>query len=358
MLPDVWARGVGFLLIAAAVAGCGGRDGMGGTFQTLSETLPPGAGTPGSEPSRPPAPSPCAGRPECRAPAVRTGTFDVEELPEASGAVASRRQPDLLWLVDDREGASELWAVGTDGREVTRLRVRGMDAVNAESLAAGPCAADDPEPCLYVGDIGDNTGGRADVRVLRVREPDLRRGAPAPAEPDVVRLRYPDGAHDAEALLVDTDGVPYLVTKAPFDAATGVTGDTRLFAAPGFRDGLLLDLGAVPVPEPATPVVTLLYGNTVTGADFAPGRVLLRTYDQMVEFTAVDTGAALATFPSWTARRVAAPWQPQAEAVAYAADGCGYFSISEGTGDIWLVPCGPVGGTAVPGDSSADRGQS
>lgn len=353
MLPDVWARMVGFLVVASVAVGCGGREGMDATFQTLSETLPPGA----AKPDDPPAtPSPCLSGPGCRGSAIRTGTFDAERLPEASGAALSRRDPRLLWLVDDREGAGELWGVRTDGRLLTRLRVEGMDAVNAEALAAGPCSAEDPDPCLFIGDIGDNVSGRDHVRVLRIPEPDLRRGAPPPVTPDVVALRYPDGPQDAEALLVDGAGVPYLVTKAPFDAQTGHTGPTRLFAAPGFRDGLLLDLGVVPLPEPLVPVVTLLYGNTVTGGDFTPGRVLLRTYDQMVEFVAPDPAADLAGFPTWAAARVTAPWQPQAEAVAYAADGCGYFSISEGTGDIWLVPCGPVDGITGAG-GTADREQ-
>lgn len=354
MLPDVWGRVAAFLVLVSAAAGCGGTGNMHGTFQTLSETLPPGAATADRGGA---TPTECASGPACRGKAVRTGVFDAEDLPEASGAVTSRRDPGLLWLVDDHEGADELWAVSTDGRQVARLRVEGMSAVNAESLAAGPCSAEDPEPCLYVGDIGDNVGGREHVRVLRVREPDLRRGAPPAATPDVVELRYPEGARDAEALLVDAHGVPFIVAKAAFDTQTGVTGPTRLYAAAGFRDGPLLDLGEVPVPEPATPVVTLVYGNTVTGADSAPGRVLLRTYDQIVEFVAPDPSADLASFPTWPVRRVTAPWQPQAEAVAYAADGCGYFSISEGAGDIWLVPCGPVDGIPVAGDGTADKGR-
>ena len=339
MLRGVWARMVSMVLLASALAACGGGDSaMRATFHTLSETLPPGAATPGEDDAEPA----CLEGPACRGPAVRTGRFDPDALPEASGAALSRRDPDVLWLADDRPGVDELLAVHTDGRVLTRLRVEGMSAVNVEALASGPCGADDTGPCLYVGDIGDNVRGRRDVRVLRVAEPDLRASEPGTVKAAVVTLRYPDGAHDAEALLVDGDGVPYIVTKAPFDTVTGVTGPTRLFAAPGFRDGLLLDLGEVPVPEPRNPVVTLLYGNTVTGADAAPGRVLLRTYDQMVEFTAPDGQKDLAGFPSWPVKRVLAPWQPQAEAVAYAADGCGYFSISEGVGDIWLVPCGPA----------------
>ena len=348
MLPDVRVRVAAFLILAAAASACGGEGGMRSTFNTLRETPPPGAATP-APPSGGPTEPACGGNP-CREKPVRTGVFDHERIPEASGAAVSRRRGDLLWLVDDREGADALWAVETGGGIVATLTVTGMAAVNAEALASGPCAPGDDEPCLYVGDIGDNARGRRHVRVLRVREPDLGRGTPPAATPEVIELRYPDSAHDAEALLVDAAGVPYLVTKAPFDAASGRTGATHLFAAPGFRDGLLLDLGVVPLPEPDNPVVSLLYGNTVTGGDAAPGRVLLRTYDQIVEFVAPAAGADLAGFPSWPHGRVTAPWQPQAEAVTYAADGCGYYSISEGAGDIWFVPCTPAAGTGTDTD--------
>lgn len=326
---------------------------MDSAFQSLSRNPPPGAATPDTagegeagteEPSECPPGERCAGRP------ARTGAFDVGEVPEASGAARSLRDPGVLWLVDDRPGRVELHAVRPDGSAVGRLTLAGAEAVNVEALAAGPCGAGGDAPCLYIADIGDNTRSRTDVRVLRVPEPDLAGGAPTAAAPDVISLRYPDEPHDAEALLVDAGGVPYVITKAPFDAASGVTGATKLFAAPGFRDGLLLDLGAVPLPEPEIAVATLFYGNTVTGADSAPGRVLLRTYDQAVEYVAPSPDADLAGFAAWPHQRVPAPWQPQAEAVAYAGDECGYYTLSEGSGDIWLVPCNDTkaGGGRAP----------
>ena len=50
------------------------------------------------------------------------------------------------------------------------------------------------------------------IDVYRVAEPRVGAGATAPA--DRLRLRYPDGAHDAEALLVDPlRGDLVIVTK-------------------------------------------------------------------------------------------------------------------------------------------------
>ena len=92
-------------------------------------------------------------------------------------------------------------------------------------MAAGP----GPQPgksYLYIGDIGDNSEARSEIVVYRIPEPVV---VPADATttkakphltdpPEVFRLRYPDGKHDAEALLVHPQtGHLYVVTKVLFD---------------------------------------------------------------------------------------------------------------------------------------------
>lgn len=361
-------RAAALALLLAAATGCGSGDNP--VDQALGKFAP--GGDPRGLTGRGAAPhasrSPCAEATGCYASPVRVGRFDATGLPEASGLAASWRDRDVLWLVDDRPGTSELWAVRVDGMLLGRVGVRGLDAVNAEALATGPCGSAEPEPCLYVGDIGDNTGQRESVRVLRVREPDLRDGPPAePLEADEIHLRYPDrppggagdrasgGAPDSETLLIDGDGVPYLVTKARFDDASGVTGPTRLYAAPGFADGELVDLGVLTVPPPPTAVASLLYGNVVTGGDARPGKVLLRTYDHVVEYTAPSPGAALGSLPTWAHEIAPSPWQPQAEALAYAHERCGYFLAGERSGDIWFTPCRMVAPDGAPTEDEGER---
>jgi hypothetical protein len=281
-------------------------------------------------------PAGCFGQPR------RVGTFDVEVVPGASGLAASRRNPDVLYLLDDRPGTGEIWAVTTDGTMLGAIEVPGLDALDTESLTIGPCAAGDDVPCLYVGDIGDNLRSRTDITVHRFPEPDLSGGQPGAAEGvEVIRLSYPGGPEDAEALLVDDDGTPYVVTKAPFDTAARTTGTARLLGAPGFASGVMVDLGEVPVPAPDAPLQSQVVGNVVTGGDQRPGQVILRTYDQVLAYTAPEAGAALGDFPSWEVSSLPAPFELQPEAVTWAADGCGFYSVGEQSGDIWHVPCRP-----------------
>lgn len=249
-----------------------------------------------------------------------------------SGLAASRRNPGLFYVVSDAAGTSDVVAVREDGTLVARTEVEGMSARNAEDLAVGSCGGDTGDSCLYVGDIGDHVG-RDDIVVYRVVEPDLTDPPAEAVAAEVLRFSYPDAASDAEALLVDDTGRPLIVTKATFDSDTGATGPTRLYRG-GAGGGVLEFLGELDLPEPAAPVFAELVGNVVTGADSHDGKVLIRTYDDVLEYRADDPGADLATFPDWPVRSVPSPFQIQSEAVAYRVDGCGYLTTAEVGGTI------------------------
>lgn len=129
------------------------------------------------------------------------------EVGESSGVAASQRTPGIFWTHND-SGDPDLFAVDARGALRGRVRVQGAAVRDWEDMAAGPCAAG---RCLYVADIGDNEGQRAEIIVYRVAEPAPGDGRTAPAE--ALRARYPDGPHDAEAIFVLPTGQVHLVTK-------------------------------------------------------------------------------------------------------------------------------------------------
>lgn len=277
---------------------------------------------------------------------VRTGSFDAAVVPGASGLAASRRFPGVLYLLDDREGTSAVHVLDPRGRIVGAIAVDGLDARDTEALAIGPCPGRD-DSCLYVGDIGDNLRGRADVRVHRVVEPDLTSlldGDPDPsrrvaASADTAVLRYPDGRHDAEALLADADGMLYVVTK-PAD------GEDTVVYSSAFGDATWQRVGSLTLPAPRRPLLSAIVGNVVTGASAdADGRVLLRTYDTVLLAPPTTADASLADLPDRDLREVPSPLLPQPEAVAWTIEQCGYATVSERIGAVWLVPCEPPPGS-------------
>jgi len=276
---------------------------------------------------------PCYGEPET------VGRLSSDVVVEASGVAASRSTPGVYYVVSDEPGTDEVVVVREDGTLVVRIGVDGMSAENAEALAVGPCGPSGSGQCVFVGDIGDHVA-RADVVVYRFPEPDLTAPTEHAVAADAVRYTYPDAPTDAEALIVDDSGRPLIVSKAAFDEASATTGPTRLYR--GDPEGGVLDLlGEIDLPDPDRPVFTGIAGNVVTDASTMDGRVLLRTYDQVVEFLAPGAGADLGEFPGWPLRRVPAPSQIQSEAVGYRPDACGYVTISEFTGSIDAVGCRP-----------------
>ncbi len=89
-----------------------------------------------------------------------------------------------------------------------------------EAIAVGPCGT---ASCLHVGDIGDNDARRKRITIYRLPEPDGASGSASVA--DVFHATYPDGRHDAEALLIGGDGRIHIVTK-------GETGRVAIYRFP------------------------------------------------------------------------------------------------------------------------------
>lgn len=319
--------------LALAVAACGSDESA-----SPSASAPPSVPTGTGSGTATPTGAACDDEP-CYADATTLGELAPDVVEAVSGMAASHRTPGLFYVVSDASGASRVAVVEADGAPVTHLEIEGMSTRNAEALAVGPCGAEGEDSCLFVGDIG-NHADLPDLFVYRAAEPDLS-DPPGTVAADQLRYTYPDAPTNAEALLVDGDGRPLIISKAPFDRDTGTTGPTTLFR--GAQDGgTLEDLGEIELPEPEQAVFAPLVGHVVTGADARDGTVLLRTYDEVYEYRADDPEADLAGFPGWPRTRGPSQSQVQSETVAYRVDGCGYLTTSELTGSIAGVACLPV----------------
>lgn len=137
-----------------------------------------------------------------------TGHLEQVALGEASGVAMSRRNPDVIWLINDNGNDAVLFAARRDGTHVAALPVEGATNVDWEDLASFEL---DGEPWLMIGDIGDNDSRHADRVLYALREPDLDAGAPRAQVAWTVRYRYPGGARDAEAMAVDAERGEVLV---------------------------------------------------------------------------------------------------------------------------------------------------
>lgn len=265
------------------------------------------------------------------------GTFDSLIVGEASGVAPSVRNAGWVYVLDDGPGADGVLAVDTVGGGMVRLIVESMSGRDTEGLAVGACDARKRRRCLFIGDIGNNQGLWPTVEVWRVREPDLQgRSGELRVTAATATYSYPGVPVDAEALLV-ADGRPFLVTKERRDPDNGRAPPPRLLAALRWGDGVLRDRGAIALPRPSVGLAAAIVGNVVTGGGVGDGRVILRTYDHVVEYTPPRPGVALDTLPEWTAREVDNV-PPLAQPEGAAVDHCGIWLVDEQVDSLWLVP--------------------
>jgi hypothetical protein len=258
---------------------------------------------------------------------AQLATLEDRRINESSGLVASRRSPGLFWTHNDSGDGPLVYAFDRAGRSRGTWRVEGAQAIDWEDIAAGPGPAQG-QSYLYAGDIGDNGRKRDFIVVYRFAEPDLsveqsggkdaRKTEPAEA----IRLKYPDGAHNAEALAVHpTTGDIYVVTKA--NASAGV----YKLAAPFDPKvvNTLTKVGTLRGPD--------FFGTLVTGADISPDgrRVALCDYAQGYELTLPEGAKDFDEVWKQTPVALSLGARLQGESVAYRLDGAALLATSEKT---------------------------
>ena len=237
-------------------------------------------------------------------------------LPEASGLVASRATPGRLWAHND-SGTPEIFALDAKGKVAGRVAVSGASLQDWEAMASGACGKG---TCLYVADIGDNSGKRQDVTVYRIPEPSATGGS---VKVDGIFVAsYPDGGHDAEALLAASDGRLYIVTK-------GDTGDVSLYRFPSeLRTGMTMRLervgSALSKGQPAA------NARITDGAISADGEwVALRTKTALIFYRAAQFLSG--EFKEAGRMDLTSLGEPQGEAVAFGPSNTLYIA-GEGGG--------------------------
>lgn len=177
---------------------------------------------------------------------------------------------------------------------------------------------------VWVADIGDNTRNRPHVGLWKV--PPGGTG-----QPTLYRLRYPDGAHDAEALLLDANDQPIIVTKDPQGAGLYVpTGPLQpSTAAPNGVE--MRKAGEFTPQRTGTSGYAGLLGQLlVTGGANSPDRtkVVLRTYTDAYEWDVPD-GDVVKAVTTGKPRITPLPDERQGEGITYSADGTAFLTVSD-----------------------------
>lgn len=240
------------------------------------------------------------------------------DVREASGVAASRVHDDVLWVHNDSDGGAVVFAVAPTGEMIGRAALNGAQNRDWEDIAVARCPAGGPDgDCIFIGDIGDNRAAREAIGLWIVPEPDPR--ADENIDAVFVRLRYPDGPRDAEAMAVLEDGSALIVSKGrehPVSVYRSEPLNWPSGSAPEPTMTLIARLSAEPVSLP----------EQVTGADVdGKGRIAVRSYATLQFYRlASDSMVALLPDPA----RLDSLSEPQGEGVAFGRRGLVYL-ISE-----------------------------
>ncbi|MET8942368.1 WD40 repeat domain-containing protein [Streptomyces sp. NPDC004542] len=256
-------------------------------------------------------------------------TIKDSRITESSGLAASHLHPGIYWTHNDSDDGPYLYAVDSrTGKTVATVTLKGIGSPrDVEAISIGPGNQ------IYVGDIGDNLGGKWPyVWIYKLPEPKVLKDQTVPATQYVVK--YENGPRDAESLLVHPKtGRVYIIDKKE-DGGHLYEGPARLSSSGSniFQPVATIDLWA-------------------TDAAFSPnGRQLaVRGYFGGIYY-------------DWNGGKIQrrgrldVPLQGQGESVSYSPDGTKLMYGSEGAGSSVQAQDAPGG--ASSGKGSSDQGGS
>jgi len=215
-------------------------------------------------------------------------TLSDARINESSGLARSAYVKGRLWTHNDSGGGTTIYALDRRGRTTVTYELDTPWHSDWEGMAR---ATKDGVSYLFLGDIGDNSAQRTSIHVNRVREP--RSGTPSRTlRTTSYELKYPDGPHNAETLMVrqrtlriyivtkGRNGAPGAIYRAPLRPSTShVNRLHRLGPAPSaITDGVFLRRGRFAIrgglkvfiyrspQDPAPRAVALPHtGESITG---------------------------------------------------------------------------------------------
>jgi hypothetical protein len=232
-------------------------------------------------------------------------------IDEASGIADSRANPGCLWVEEDSGNPPDIYLLKYNGSLLKKIAIKGAQNRDWEDMAvsSGPAAG---TSYIYLADIGDNNSSYKSCSILRFPEPDAAKDVVE--DWDKINFIYPDGPHDAEAILVDdaTKDI-YVITKR--DAQSKVY---KLAYPQSLTE---VNIAAFVTGLPYTGVVSAAFSKN--GQEF-----IIKTYTSLFYYTR-KSGESMDAALTKAATTLSYQLEPQGEAVCFKNDNTGFYTLSE-----------------------------
>ena len=232
-------------------------------------------------------------------------------IDEASGIADSKANAGYLWVEQDSGNPNDIVLLSYAGEVFKKINVRLAINRDWEDLATGngPTANTN---YLYIADIGDNNKVFSQYTIYRFPEPLATTDTVSTY--DEIRFQYPDGSHDAEAILLDNASKNiYIITKQ----------DT------------LSRIYKLMYPQSTTTMNTAVYAGAlpfngvVSAAISATGdELLVKTYASLYYWKKAGN-ENIEQILSKGPVELACQQEPQGEAVCFKSDNHGFYTLSE-----------------------------
>ncbi len=238
-------------------------------------------------------------------------------LTESSGLACSNRRPECIWTHNDSGGVAELFAFDRRGDQAGKLIFPSIgQPIDWEDISS---YVDEGVPRILIADCGDNLANRPSIALYLVDEPEFA-GPIDQKSVQTLRVTYPDGPRDCEAVAVDIRRrLVVMFTKSVLPVC-GV----YVFPLPTKHDPMSMNIGATRIATLNVPMVT--------GADFDPrsGDLWLVNYFQAFRYSGMPATTRFSRQLTILPNAFDLPRLKQIEAVAVDHDGVVWVT-SEGS---------------------------
>jgi len=254
---------------------------------------------------------------------IDMGLVKYDNLREASGIAASKKNKGVLWTHNDSGDKNRIYALNSHGEHLGIYNLYGITTRDLEDIAVGPGPIED-ENYIYLGDIGDNDGVYNYKYIYRIKEPEVD-SSQSPVnvilyDIETIQFQYPDEKRDAETIFLDP------VTKDLFIISKR-EDSVKVYCAPypqSTSDKICLDH------------VATLNISQVVGGDISHlgNEILIKNYF-FIYYWFRSPGQNISDALMCDPFVVNYIPEPQGEGICWDSEGEGYFTISE---ERWDIP--------------------
>lgn len=255
------------------------------------------------------------------------GILENDEINEASGLVASRKNENVFWTHNDSGGESCIFALNQNGEHLGKFYLPNITARDWEDISISP-NINGTDFFIYIGDIGDNISKYNVKYIYRFLEPDILSDQIPITENvtniETISYEYPNGNRDSEILMVDPNTLDiYTISKRE--------NETFVYVLPypqqteSLTTAILLgDFDMYPNQNQLDNQLTWITAGDIS----MDGReILLKSYQHIFHYAWGEWESIIDALHSPT--EVEYIIEPQGEAIAWHSDGFGYFTTSE-----------------------------